>query len=87
MKEIKNYKNIRKKAYLYGFDKIPFFVFVASFVVALLTFLGGFSLMKVIFVCTFIGVSYLLCRNIFSNEKLLNSFLDNKLPKKYSDYE
>lgn len=87
IEKLNNYKHIRRKVYLYDFDKNAFFVFVISVIVSLLSFLGGFSFFKLIGVGVFLAISFVVCKYVISNERLLNSFLDNKLPKKYSDYE
>lgn len=84
---MKNYKNIRKEPFLYGFTVKAFFVFVIGLVIGLLSFINGFSFIKLIVFLCFVFVLYFVCKFILSNSKIINRFMDNKLPKNYSDYE
>lgn len=84
---MKNYKHIRKEPFLYGFTVKAFFAFVIGLIVGLMSFISGFSFTKLIVFLFFVLILYAVCKFILSNETLINRFLDNKLPKKYSDYE
>lgn len=84
---MKNYKNIRKEPYLYGFTVKAFFAFVIGSILGLFSFMTGFSFVKLILVLSWIFLLYAVCKFILSNEVLINRFMDNKLPKNYSDYE
>lgn len=84
---MKNYKNIRKEPYLYGFTVKAFFVFVIGTTLGLFSFISGFSFIKLILTIVYVLILYSVCKFVLSNDKLINSFLDNKLPKSYSDYE
>jgi len=84
---MKNYKNIRKEPYLYGFTVKAFFVFVFGIVFGLFSFISGFTIAKFIgFIIYGFGL-YAICKYILSNTSLLARYFDNNLPKSYSDYE
>lgn len=84
---MKNYKNIRQQPYIYGFSVKGFFVFAIGSIISLLLFITGFSFTKFIFSGVLIIVFYIVGKLFLSNSELVNKFMDNKLPKKYSDYE
>lgn len=84
---MKNYKNIRKKPYLYGFTVKAFLVFVGGLLFSLLSFMSGFTFLKLVVVLLSDFLLLLVCKFVFSNDKIINRFMDNKLPKNYSDYE
>lgn len=87
MREIKNYKGYRKKPLIYGMNTLGFFVFIAISLVSLLSFLGGFTLPKVIMVAVVIGLSYLIAVALSSNDQIIHFLFDDKLPTKNSDDE
>lgn len=87
MREIRNFKGYRKSPLIYGMNTLGFFVFVAISLVSLLTFLGGFTLTKVIVVAVVIGVSYLIAVTLSSNDTIIHFLFDDKLPSKHSDDE
>jgi hypothetical protein len=87
MREIKNYKGFRKKPLIYGMNTLGFFVFLTISIISLLSFLGGFSLRKIIVVGIVIGLSYLVAVALSSNESIINFLFDDKLPKNHSDDE
>ncbi len=87
MREIKNFKGYRKKPLIYGMNTLGFFIFITVSLVALLSFLGGFSLKKIIIVGAVIGLTYLICLGLSNNDKLIHFLFDDKLPKKYSEDE
>lgn len=87
MREIKNFKGYRKKPLIYGMNTLGFFIFIAISLVSLLSFLGGFSLTKIIVVAIVIGISYLIAVALSSNDKIIHFLFDDKLPTKHSDDE
>lgn len=87
MREIKNFKGYRKKPLIYGMNTLGFFVFIAISLVSLLSFLGGFSLKKIIIVAMVIGISYLVAVALSSNDRIIHFLFDDKLPEKYSEDE
>jgi len=84
---VKNYKNIRRKPYLYGFTVKAFFAFVIGIIIGLFTFSTGFSFGKFGLFLIWSLLLYAVCKYVFSNDNIVNRFLDNKLPTSYSDYE
>ncbi|MFK7102224.1 hypothetical protein V3471_14740 [Flavobacterium oreochromis] len=83
---MKNYKKIRQKPYIYGFSVLGFFIFAIGGIIGIASMMAGFSFVKLI-VCLFILLTSFSIGKVVSNEELMNKFLDNKLPNKYSDYE
>ena len=84
---MKNYKNIRQQPYIYGFSVKGFFVFAIGSIISLLLFITGFSITKFVLSGVLIIIFYVIGKLFLSNSELVNKFMDNKLPKKYSDYE
>ena len=71
MKEIRNYKNIRRKPEIYGFTPNGFYTFVAIAILSLAIFFGGFTLFKLIIVAIINGISIVFTKLIMSNDNLL----------------
>jgi hypothetical protein len=84
---MKNFKNMRQQPYIYGFSVKGFFFFSIGLIVSLMIFITGFAFTKFILSGLFIIIFYIIGKFLLSNSALLNKLLDNKLPKKYSDYE
>ena len=84
---MKNYKNMRQQPYIYGFSVRGFFVFAIGSIISLMIFITGFTFTKFIVSGILIIIFYVVGKLFLSNSELLNKFMDNKLPKKYSDYE
>ena len=82
-----NYKNIRQKPYIYGFSVKGFFFAVGGSIISLLILITGFSLIKIIIAGIGIFISYIVGRVFLTDSELLNKLIDNKLPKKHSEYE
>lgn len=82
-----NYKNIRKEPFLFGFTVKAFFVFVIGIIIGLISFINGFTAIKAIVFLVFALILYAVCKFVLSNTALINRFMDNKLPKSYTDYE
>lgn len=84
MKEIRNYKNIRRKPTIYGFTPNAFYIFTGLTLLSLLTLSSGFSFRKLIGVLVFIVIVYILTKLVLSNDKLLKKLLDEKFPLEIS---
>lgn len=84
---MKNYKKIRQEPYMYGFTMVGFIAFSITTILSLLTLLMGFSFVRCVISLILIGVSYLVCKYLLSSDKVTAFLFDNKLPKKYSQYE
>jgi hypothetical protein len=84
---MKNYKNIRQEPFLFGFNVKPFFVFILGSILGLMSFISGFSFIKLMITVIYILILYAICKYVLSNQKLINKIMDNKLPKEYSEYE
>jgi hypothetical protein len=84
---MKHYKKIKVKPYIYGFTILGFFGFAIGTILALLSFIIGFTFIKLVFVLVWELILYLVMKYVISNDKLMNSIFDEKLPKTYSKYE
>lgn len=87
MREIKSFKGYRKTPTIYGMNTLGFFIFLTIALLGLLSFLGGFTLRKIIIVAIVIGIAYLVSVTLSSNDKINHWLFDDKLPKKYSEDE
>ena len=77
----------RDKVKIVSTSSVCFFVFIGGVGCSLLFVLGGFSVLKVLIILLLLGVHYLVCRYVLSNEGIISKLMDDKLPKKYSEYE
>jgi phosphotransferase system glucose/maltose/N-acetylglucosamine-specific IIC component len=84
---MKNYRNIRQEPYLFGFNVKAFFFFVLGSIMALMSFMAGFSFAKMLIVSVLILLLYGFCKYVLSNDKFISKIMDNKLPKQFSEYE
>lgn len=84
---MKNYKNIRRKPYIYGFTITGFFTFAIGGICLILSFMNGFTFNKLVIVLILLFILFLISKYILSNPAFISKILDNKLPKKYSEYE
>lgn len=84
MKEIRNYKNIRRKPQIHGFSPIAFYIFTAGLLLSLLTLSGGFTFAKLVGILIFNAISYIITRLVISNDILMKKLLDEKFPKEIS---
>lgn len=85
MKEIRNYKNIRRKPYVYGFTVNGFLIFIGIAVCALFAFATGFTINKIIIVAVVISLDYIVCKLIISNPTMLDRLFNEKFPKEITD--
>ena len=84
MKEIRNYKNIRRKPELFGFSPNAFYLFVAIAGISLLTLTTGFSWTKLIVILIFNGISLVFTKVVVSNDKLMKKIFNEKFPTEIS---
>lgn len=84
MKKIDNYKNIRRKASIMGLSTTYFIIFFALSSVSVMVLIGGISLIKVICIAAFIGLSYGTCYVLNRND-ISQMFMSNKFPKEVSN--
>lgn len=84
MKEVNNYKNIRRKPYIYGFSTTNAIVFFIISIILILTIVFGFSFKKLMTISIIGSINYLLCKGL-SNGTLLNKLFDKPLPKEISN--
>ena len=85
MKEIKNYKHIRRKPMLFGFSLTSFMIFAFISLGGLFTFVDGFSSTKLIIVAIVIVLAFIVCRYFLGENSLLNKFLHQKFPNEIND--
>ncbi len=84
MKEIRNYKSIRRKPQIHGFSPNAFYLFVGIAGVSLLTLTTGFSWVKIIILLIINGLSLVFTKLIVSNDQLMKKLFNEKFPKELS---
>ncbi|AVM51547.1 hypothetical protein [Capnocytophaga sp. oral taxon 878] len=83
MKKIDNYKDIRRKAVIWGLSTMKFALWFSLSVIFVLTLVYSFSLVKLIVVLLCIGIAYLGCEYADKND-ITQFFINNKFPKEIS---
>lgn len=68
MQEFKVYKNLRRKATIFGMPVINFWAFIIASMCFILILTTGLTLVKLVIVLVGIGIAYLLCRFAFNKE-------------------
>ena len=84
MKEINNYKNIRRKPYVYGFSTTNAIVFFIISIILVLTTVFGFTFKKLMIISIIGSINYLVCKGL-SNGAILKKLFDKPLPKEISN--
>lgn len=84
MKEIRNYKHIRKKPEVHGLSINSFYLFSAIFIISILSLTTGFTIKKAIIVGIINAINLAVNKLILSNDKLLKRMLDEKFPSEIS---
>lgn len=87
MRKVKNLKGYRQKPTIYGLNIIGFLVTTIISILALLSFLGGFTLRKIIIVTLIIAATYFTSLLLTNNSTIREWLFDEKLPEKFSDDE
>ena len=84
MKKVDNYKNIRRKASIMGLSSMFFIIFFSAACLSCMLLIGGITLIKIVSIATFIGLSYGACY-FLSNNNVTRSLFNNKFPKEISN--
>lgn len=84
MKEIRNYKNIRRKPQIHGFSPNAFYLFIAIACISLLTLTSGFSWIKIICILIINALSIIFTKLVMSNDHLMKKLFNEKFPKEIS---
>lgn len=84
MKEIRNYKNIRRKPQIHGFSPNAFYFFIAIACISLLTLTTGFSLIKIVCILIINGLNLIFTKLVMSNDHLMKKVFNEKFPKEIS---
>ena len=84
MKKIDNYKNIRRKAVIFGLSTMMFALWFSLSILFVLTLIYSFSFVKTIIVAIAIGAAYLFCEYMGKND-ITQFFINNKFPKEISN--
>ena len=87
MRKVKNLKGYRQKPTIYGLNIFGFLVTTIISILALLSFLGGFTLRKIIIVTLIIAATYFTSLLLTNNSTIKEWLFDEKLPEKFSDDE
>lgn len=84
MKEIRNYKNIRRKPQIMGFSPNGFYIFMGVLLISLFVFSTGFSFKKAMLVVGINFISAIITKIFISNKDLIRKIVDEKFPKEIS---
>lgn len=84
MKEIRNYKNIRRKPQIHGFSPNAFYLFIAIVGISLLILTTGFSWIKIICILIINALSLVFTKLVMSNDHLMKKIFNEKFPKEIS---
>lgn len=84
MKEIRNYKNIRRKPELFGFSPNAFYLFVGVLAVSLMTLTTGFSWLKILIIICINVINLIFTKLIVSNDHLMRKVFNEKFPSQIS---
>lgn len=87
MRKVKNLKGYRQKPTIYRLNIFGFLVTTIISILALLSFLGGFTLRKIIIVTLIIAATYFTSLLLTNNSTIREWLFDEKLPEKFSDDE
>lgn len=84
MKEIRNYKNIRRKPQIHGFSPNAFYLFIGIAGISLMTLTTGFSWVKIICILIINALNLVFTKLIMSNNHLMKKLFNEKFPKEIS---
>lgn|GEM_PF-2792295 len=84
MKEIRNYKNIRRKPQIWGFTPEAFYLAMGIAIVSLVILATTFTWTKLIIVAVINLCSVILTKIFMSNNDFLRKMLDEKFPDEIS---
>lgn len=84
MKEIRNYKNIRRKPYIWGFSYSNFLIFCGVSLLFSFILFTGFSFLKLGIVVGLIFLAYVVLKIVLS-DNVLDRMFSEKFPKQIND--
>ena len=84
MKEIRNYKNIRRKPQIHGFSPNAFYLFIGVAGISLMTLTTGFSWVKIICILIINALNLVFTKLVMSNDHLMKTIFNEKFPKEIS---
>jgi len=84
MKEIRNYKNIRRKPQIHGFSPNAFYLFIGIAGICLMTLTTGFSWVKIICILIINALNLVFTKLVMSNDLIMKKLFNEKFPKEIS---
>lgn len=84
MKEIRNYKNIRRKPQIHGFSPNAFYLFIGIAGMSLMTLTMGFTWVKIICILIINALSLVFTKLVMSNDHIMKKLFNEKFPKEIS---
>lgn len=84
MKEIRNYKNIRRKPQIHGFSPNAFYLFIGIAGISLMTLTTGFSWVNIICILIINALNLVFTKLVMSNNHLMKKLFNEKFPKEIS---
>jgi hypothetical protein len=86
MKEIRNFRNIRRKPQLFGFTYNNFLIFCAIALLGSFILFNGITFKKIIIYAIILLIGFIATRYLIGAESLLNKAMNEKFPKEINDF-
>ncbi len=86
MKEIRNFKNIRRKPELYGFTYNNFLLFCGIALFGSFILFSGITIKKVTIYGVILLIDFIATRYLIGSDSLLTKMLSEKFPKEVNDF-
>ena len=86
MKEIRNFRNIRRKPELFGFTYNNFLIFCAIALLGSFILFNGITFKKIIIYAIILLIGFIATRYLIGAESLLNKAMNEKFPKEINDF-
>ena len=84
--KIKNYKNIRSTPLIFGFSFQSAIIFGIIALLSFSLFMSGFTIKKTIIVGVINFISFLVCKYVFGEQNVFDTFLNQKFPNELNDF-
>lgn len=86
MKEVRNFKNIRRKPELWGFSYMNFIAFAGVALLSSVLLFNGITVKKVILYACILLVDFVVFRYLVGENSITNRMLNEKFPKELNDF-
>lgn len=86
MKEIRNFRNIRRKPELFGFTYNNFLIFCGIALFGSFILFSGITINKLLIYGVILLIGFIATRYLIGAESLLTKTLNEKFPKEINDF-